>query len=308
MIVRLCRAVAAVIILGALATPPAPAWGTFDAKLTSADFRTLENAMRDMNVLYLVRPDHWLPKKAVAVYIAPADNPAHVPTIWISASHAALLNPQYHATDDERNELYAALLLATADSGTAGDTWKNLYAADLRISAPMPEGRAALVATAKALVPLLLEDKFIASPLVAPQSSADVDALLAAVVHELAPGVPGVTPVLVDSAKMPAYDPLAHYAGWNSDTAHPNQGVIWLNKQHFAAHGNGIDTDSDMQLPYIEAFVLATCDSEHAGPGWKSRYDAAAQADDEITGYVSDRFLNRRAFAYPFAHMIGIKH
>lgn len=280
------------LLMFVLGAADARAWGTFDEKLTSDDFRMLESAMPGTNALYLVRPDHWLPKKSVAVYIPPSENPAHIPTIWISVSHAALLNPNYHATDDERSELYAALLLATADSGAAGAKWKSLYETFVRFDSPMPEGRGSLIAGAKMLAQLVLKDNVAASPFVAPQST-DVAALLSAVVHELTPAVPGVTPVLVDAGKMPKYDPLAHYAGWNTDSAYPNAGVVWLNKNHLKAHGNGIDTDTEMQLPYIEAFVQATCDSGHAGPAWKARYDYAAQADGDLGGYVSDRFLNR---------------
>jgi hypothetical protein len=153
--------------------------------------------------------------------------------------------------------------------------------------------------TIRALVPELDADHFtyvydLGDP-------SDEQALFVAVTQQLAPGVPGVVPVLRPAKDLPGYDPLAYYTGWNTDPKYPGQGVIFINRDHVLAHGGSVVKDTGLLLPYLTAFVLATCDGGKAGPEWKRRYDAAAAADAALPASAADRYANRRKLALPIA-------
>jgi hypothetical protein len=262
--------------------------------ISSADLTALENTISQSHAVFAIVSDANMPKKEPIAYYVPAkDSDAKKPTIWIGDSHSKMLDVSYTPTPEEHQALFTALVIMGMNISPAGSKWHTLYT-DLQ--------RVGDVAIAGKLVPQLDQDGFKFQPgTLLSDNDPEVQGLLTAVARELTPGVAGVTPDLQPASALPPYDPLAHYVGWNANPKFPNQGYITINKDYVAAHGRSVTTDPQMLQAYLEAFVLATCDSGHAGAAWKKRYDLASAADNALPTSVGDRYQNRHALAQPIA-------
>lgn len=115
-------------------------------------------------------------------------------------------------------------------------------------------------------------------------SKEDVVRFFKALEVELTPNAGTVLVEIVPADKLPAYDPLVHYAGIGADD-HPNHPVVMSNQS--AKPGDAT------QDALASAFMLAVMDCGEAGPKWKSIYDAAAAADAALPPSSPDPYLHR---------------
>jgi hypothetical protein len=116
----------------------------------------------------------------------------------------------------------------------------------------------------------------------------DMQTLFKALEVELTPHSGTIYVEIVPKSKMPAYDPLTHYAGIGADnyTGHP---VVLASQASMK--------DPAMQDAIGAAFSLAVMDSGEAGPKWKSIYDAAAAADNALPASAPDPYFYRHELA-----------
>lgn len=86
------------------------------------------------------------------------------------------------------------------------------------------------------------------------------------------------------AAQMPAFEPLAYYAG-NDKSGHP---IIWMNE-------NPVGTYVGETFASMAGAAFAAMDHGYAGPAWKARYDAATVADKALPPGSADPFEHRHA-------------
>lgn len=284
------------LLAGVIFVTPARTYAQDSAhfEITSGDLVALENTILQSHASFAIVAETNMPKGEPIAHYAPARiSDTRKPTIWIGDAHARILDASYAPTQDEHEALYTALIIMGMDISPSGSKWHTLYN-DLQ--------RVGQVSMAAKLVPQLDEDGFKFQPnSLLSDTNPEVQELLAAVARELSPGVAGVTPELQPASSLPPYDALVHYAGWNVNPKFPNQGYVLVNRDYENSHGGSITKDAPLLQAYLEAFVLATCDSGHAGATWKERYDSAAAADKALPATIADRYQNRHALAKPIA-------
>jgi len=126
-----------------------------------------------------------------------------------------------------------------------------------------------------------------AAPTFPPSPTHDqVMQFLNAMIYELTPNSGKIVIHGIDAAKMPAYDPLAHYVGMTDGKTPAIQ---------VAEHPKA--TDAQVQAAISRAFSLAVMDDGEAGPYWKDLYDRTAAKDAALSSTAPDPYRYRHELA-----------
>lgn len=120
----------------------------------------------------------------------------------------------------------------------------------------------------------------------APPTRDQIVQFLNAMKYELTPNSGKIVVDVVNAAKMPVYDPLAHYTGM-PDGSTPTIQV--------AGHPNAADADVHRALS--RAFSLAVMDDGESGPYWKDLYDKASAKDAAQPSAALDPYRYRHELA-----------
>ena len=97
------------------------------------------------------------------------------------------------------------------------------------------------------------------------------------------------------SAQLPAWDPIAHYAGPTTIPDGRTACVVLVNDKYASVLTDLGHADHAVGAAVASAVFLAVIDAGRAGSKWKAWYDSAAAADATLPSSVDDRFANRRA-------------
>ncbi|HEV3087083.1 MAG TPA: hypothetical protein VGX96_07620 [Candidatus Elarobacter sp.] len=234
------------------------------------------------------RPPALFPDVAPVAYYAGRGGDKRYPdepVIWLNPDHPELISPRTSRLTDEI-PLFTELLLASVDvrgSGQPSLGLENLDPAKRRASATTLASNAAVVA------------KY------SPYTKVD-DAEFArrafafAVLRQMTPEIGGVAPMLVAASMMPPEEPLAAYAGRDTDARAPRGwGVIHIGSPAVTESPRGYEA-------WVRAFVLATADRQPAESAVKRAYEAARAQDESAR---SDHYAARREFAAPYVTQVA---
>ena len=119
-----------------------------------------------------------------------------------------------------------------------------------------------------------------------PPTNGQVVQFLDAMVYELKPNSGKIVIDVIDTSKMPAYDPLAHYFGMPDGKTPTIQ---------LAGHPSA--SDDVVQKALSRAFSLAVMDDGEAGPYWKDLYDMTAAKDATLPYAAPDPYRYRHELA-----------
>ena len=101
--------------------------------------------------------------------------------------------------------------------------------------------------------------------------------------------------------KLPAWDPIAHYAGPQQLPDGRTAYFILVNEKYSDALHHVASADHSIASAIASAVMLAAMDAGIAGTKWKSLYDAAAASDAVLPAGASDGYAHRHALANPLA-------
>jgi hypothetical protein len=229
------------------------------------------------------RPPSRFPGFAPLAYYVGLSDPQYPDqmVIWLNPDHPELVSPRQSYVGDD-TPLIVELLLASVDL-RPGDIPKiglrELDPSKRRAAAVELAGRVTVVA------------QFTPYPAVDDTEFAR-RGFAFAVIRQMTPGIGGVAAVRRPTVRMPAFDPLAYYAGRVADPdAPPGWGVILLVPESF--------TTTDGYAAYVRAFVLATADLQPAPSPVKRAYDAAFAEDA-----ASHSGEARHTFAAPYVAQV----
>jgi hypothetical protein len=99
------------------------------------------------------------------------------------------------------------------------------------------------------------------------------------------------------AAKLPAWDPVAHYSGPQNLQDGRTAYFVLVNEKYAAALHDVAHADHSVAAAIASAVFLAAMDGGIAGTKWKSLYDVAAAADAQLPSDATDQYANRHALA-----------